>query len=111
MCEPREIWLAGFVSTYDREPAKPQEPELLSPGDSNAKLSHPTEPGTTMTTGANIAIWICMAALLALVIGIGTGTLAFLGGTNAAHSTIRGGVAFGGTLTLAIVVLNTLNVL
>jgi hypothetical protein len=67
------------------------------------------EPLGAIMMAAATPLWICLAALLALVIGVLTGALAFIGGANVANSTIRGGVAFGGTLTLAVIVLSALH--
>lgn len=56
----------------------------------------------------HVAVWIGFAALLALFIGTGAGVLAWLSGQVPAAAILTGGVAFGGTMTLTLVIINLL---
>jgi len=46
---------------------------------------------------------VIVSLLLACLVGVATGILAWLGGANIANAILRAGVATGGTLTLMVV--------
>jgi hypothetical protein len=56
----------------------------------------------------HVPVWIGLAVLLALFIGTGAGVLGCLSGQVPAAAILTGGVAFGGTLTLALLIINML---
>ncbi|GAB1509825.1 hypothetical protein JCM33774_18660 [Actinophytocola sp. KF-1] len=51
------------------------------------------------------AVWLAFAMIVALFVGTAAGVLGWLSGQSPAAAVLTGGVAFGGTLTLAIVVI------
>ncbi|WP_459709417.1 hypothetical protein [Actinophytocola sp. KF-1] len=50
-------------------------------------------------------MWLAFAMIVALFVGTAAGVLGWLSGQSPAAAVLTGGVAFGGTLTLAIVVI------
>jgi hypothetical protein len=56
-----------------------------------------------------VPVWIALAMVFSLFVGTGAGVLAWLGGQAPATAILTGGVAFGGTLTLAVLIINILN--
>ena len=55
------------------------------------------------------ALWVALCMMLALVIGVATGILAWLGGQHPPGAILIGGGAFGGTVTLALMIKNALS--
>jgi hypothetical protein len=55
-----------------------------------------------------IGLWIAMAVLLGLFVGAAAGVIAWSGGHHAAAAMLTGGGAFGGTITLCVLIINTL---
>jgi hypothetical protein len=51
-------------------------------------------------------LWVALILLLALFVGTVAGVLGWLSGQPAASAILTSGVAFGGTTTLAILILN-----
>jgi hypothetical protein len=54
------------------------------------------------------ALWVALCMMLALLVGVAAGVLAWLGGQHVPSAILIGGGAFGGTLTLALMVMNAL---
>lgn len=54
------------------------------------------------------ALWVGMSVVLALVIGIGAGVLSWMGGQRPATAVLVGGSAFGGTIGVSLLILNSL---
>jgi hypothetical protein len=62
------------------------------------------------STGAPlVSVWIALSVLFALFVGSGAGVLAWLGGQTAATAVLTAGEAFGGTLTVALVIVALLS--
>ena len=53
-----------------------------------------------------IAVWFAVGLIFALFIGAGAGVLAWMGKQPVATAILTGFAAFGGTVTLAILVIN-----
>lgn len=62
---------------------------------------------TQGSSDPNHSLWIALAALTALVIGAAAGVLGWLSGQTIAGAVLTGGVALGGTLTLAVLIINS----
>jgi len=58
--------------------------------------------------GSTKALWVALSVLFALVIGLGAGILAWMGGQLPPTAVLVGGSAFGGTLGIALMVLSAL---
>ena len=54
------------------------------------------------------ALWVAICMMLALLVGVAAGILAWLGGQDPPAAILIGGGAFGGTVTLALTVKNAL---
>ncbi|VVJ22768.1 Uncharacterised protein [Amycolatopsis camponoti] len=52
-----------------------------------------------------LVVWLALSAVVALLIGTGTGVLGWLSGQGAAAAVITGGIGFGGTMGLALAVI------
>lgn len=52
-----------------------------------------------------LPLWFAVALLFALLVGAAAGLLAWRGGYRPASAIVAGGYAFGGALTLAILVI------
>jgi len=52
-----------------------------------------------------LALWFALGLLLALIVGVAAGVLDRLGGDNIATAVLTGGGAFGGTVTLVVLVI------
>jgi hypothetical protein len=65
-------------------------------------------PPTSRSRDPLLPVWIFLATLLALFVGVGAGVLSWLSGEVPAAAVLTGGVAFGGTLTLALLIINAL---
>ena len=57
------------------------------------------------TTNSFVAIWVAISVVAAALVGVGTGVLWWLAGKVVAEAVVLGFVAFGGTLTLALLLL------
>jgi hypothetical protein len=66
-------------------------------------------PSPTRSRDRLVPVWIALATILSLFVGTGAGLLAWLGGQVPATAILTGGVAFGGTLTLAVLIINVLH--
>jgi hypothetical protein len=55
-----------------------------------------------------IGLWVAVAVLLGLFVGAAAGLIAWSGGHHAASAMLAGGGACGGTITLCVLVINTL---
>lgn len=55
-----------------------------------------------------IGLWVAVAVLLGLFAGAAAGLIAWSGGHHAASAMLAGGGACGGTITLCVLVINTL---
>ncbi len=55
------------------------------------------------------ALWVALFLMLALFIGVAAGILAWLGGQDPPASVLIGGSAFGGTVTIALMIKNALS--
>ncbi len=55
-----------------------------------------------------LGVWVAISFLLSFVLGIGAGVLGWLGGQAPALAVLTGGMAFGGALTLALLVIRLL---
>jgi hypothetical protein len=54
-----------------------------------------------------IGLWVGMAVLLGLFVGAVAGVIAWSGGHHAAAAMLVGGGACGGTITLSVLIINT----
>jgi hypothetical protein len=52
-----------------------------------------------------VAVWFALGLLFALIVGVAAGALSRLGGDNLSTAVLTGGGAFGGTLTLVVLVI------
>ena len=55
------------------------------------------------------ALWVALCMMLALLVGVAAGILAWLGGQDPPAAILIGGGAFGGTVTLALTIKNALS--
>ena len=55
-----------------------------------------------------IGLWVAVAVLLGLFVGAGAGVIAWSGDHHAAAAMLAGGGAGGGTITLCVLIINTL---
>lgn len=55
-----------------------------------------------------VPVWTALSVTTALPIGVGAGILDWLGGQAVPVAILTGGLAFGGSVTLAILIINTL---
>jgi hypothetical protein len=55
-----------------------------------------------------IGLWVAVAVLLGLFVGAAAGVVAWSGGHHAAAAMLAGGAACGGTITLCVLIINTL---
>lgn len=54
------------------------------------------------------ALWVALCMIFALLVGIAAGILAWLGGEHPPGAILVGGGAFGGTITVALMIFNAL---
>jgi hypothetical protein len=54
------------------------------------------------------ALWVALCVILALLVGITAGILAWLGGQHPPAAILVGGGAFGGTITVTLMIMNAL---
>jgi hypothetical protein len=54
-------------------------------------------------------LWVALCILLALLVGVAAGILAWLGGQHPPVAILVGGGAFGGTVAVALTIMNALN--
>jgi hypothetical protein len=54
------------------------------------------------------ALWVALCVLLALLVGVAAGVLAWLGGQQPPAAILIGGGAFGGTVTVTLMIMNAL---
>ncbi|KOV32373.1 hypothetical protein ADK60_14060 [Streptomyces sp. XY431] len=66
---------------------------------------------TTNTSSQARGLWVLVAALVSLIIGIVVGILTSVDGMSVVGAILCGGTAFGGSMTLALLVLAALRVL
>jgi hypothetical protein len=59
-------------------------------------------------SGSLLAVWIVITGLTAVLVGTGAGVLGWLSGQTPAGAVLTGGLAFGGTVTLVILIINAL---
>lgn len=52
-----------------------------------------------------LAVWFALGLLFALIVGVAAGVLGRVGGDSLATAVLTGGGAFGGTLTLVVLVI------
>lgn len=52
-----------------------------------------------------LALWVALAVVFAFLVGIASGVLAWLGDHVVPDAVLTGGIAFGGTLTLCLVII------
>lgn len=55
-----------------------------------------------------IGLWVAVAMLFGLFVGAAAGVIAWSGGHHAAAAILAGGAACGGTITLGLLIINTL---
>jgi hypothetical protein len=55
-----------------------------------------------------IGLWVAVAVMFGLFVGAASGVIAWSGGHRAAAAMLAGGAACGGTITLFLLVINTL---
>ena len=55
-------------------------------------------------TSAIRALWVALGLMLALLVGVAAGILAWMGGQHPAAAVLTGGAAFGGTVALTLMV-------
>jgi hypothetical protein len=69
-----------------------------------------SDPGRTKVNNDSrlIGLWVAVAALFGLFVGTGAGLIAWSGGHHAAAAMLAGGSVCGGTMTLCILIINTL---
>ena len=53
-------------------------------------------------------LWVALCIILALIVGVAAGILAWLGGQHPPAAILIGGGAFGGTVTLTLMIKNAL---
>lgn len=53
-------------------------------------------------------LWVAVGVLFSLLVGAGAGVLAWLGGVSAEASILTAGGAFGGSLTLCVLIISLL---
>jgi hypothetical protein len=56
-----------------------------------------------------VLVWIAVGAVLGLLVGVGAGVLAWLGGQAVPLAVLQGCTTFGGTLALVIMIHNFLH--
>ena len=56
-----------------------------------------------------IGLWVAVAVLLGLFVGAVAGVIAWSGGHHAPAAMLAGGSACGGTITLCVLIINTLH--
>jgi hypothetical protein len=54
------------------------------------------------------ALWVALCIMFALLVGVAGGILAWLGGQHPPGAILIGGGAFGGTVTVALMIMNVL---
>ena len=54
-------------------------------------------------------VWLACALLLSLIVGLSGGALSAVAGDNAAQAVINGSVAFAGSATLLVLIINFLS--
>jgi hypothetical protein len=55
-----------------------------------------------------VGLWVAVAVLFGLIVGAAAGVIAWSGGHHTAAAMLAGGGACGGTITLGVLVINTL---
>lgn len=55
-----------------------------------------------------IGLWVAVAVLLGLFVGAAAGVIAWTGGHHAPSAMLTGGATCGGTITLCVLIINTL---
>ena len=55
-----------------------------------------------------MGLWVAVAVLFGLFVGAGAGVIAWSGGDHATAAMLVGGGACGGTITLCVLIINTL---
>lgn len=60
------------------------------------------------TDSAIKALWVALCIMLALLVGVAAGILSWLGGQHPPGAILIGGGAFGGTVTVALLIMNAL---
>lgn len=55
-----------------------------------------------------IGLWVAVAMMFGLFVGAAAGVIAWSGGHHAATAMLAGGTACGGTITLCLLIINTL---
>lgn len=55
-----------------------------------------------------IGLWVAVAVLFGLIVGTAAGVIAWSGGYHAAAAVFAGSSACGGTITLCVLIINTL---
>lgn len=55
-----------------------------------------------------IGLWVAMAVVFGLFVGAAAGGVAWSGGHHVAAAMLTGGAACGGTITLCLLIINTL---
>jgi hypothetical protein len=55
-----------------------------------------------------LAVWFAVGLLFALFVGTGAGILGWVSGQGVAAAVLTGGATFGGTVTLAVLVISLL---
>ena len=53
-------------------------------------------------------LWVAMAVMFGFFVGAAAGVVAWSGGHHAAGATLTGGAGCGGTITLCLLIINTL---
>lgn len=56
-----------------------------------------------------MAVWVAISVLFSLLVGVGAGVLAWLGGVSAESSILTAGGGFGGSLTLCVLIIKLLS--
>jgi hypothetical protein len=57
--------------------------------------------------GGSISYWLALSALIAALVGVGAGILLWQAHREAAAAVLKGAAAFGATLTLALLIIET----
>ena len=55
-----------------------------------------------------IGLWVAVATMFGLLVGAAAGVIAWSGGYHAAAAMLAGGAVCGGTITLGLLIVNTL---
>jgi hypothetical protein len=89
--------------------AQPQAARLGLAGSDWPTWGHIPERLKVNSDNRLIELWVAVAVLLGLFVGAAAGFIAWSGGHHVATAVLTGGGVFGGTITLCVLIINTLH--